>query len=183
MTAAWWFAYTAAGSYRAIACYVAIGMTLGLLGDASPLLGPLWPDPQRTLTNMVLFGIGHLAYIRASVLVARQSPTTAATAGWYASLLAWLLVGVAVWYFAAWLGTHHVVLKWPALAYTLLLATTAGAALGTSLRHPRFALVAVGATLFVASDALLAVWIFHDYRYPHVDLVWLTYGVGQMLIV
>ncbi|QDU55470.1 lysoplasmalogenase [Aeoliella mucimassa] len=179
-----WFAWRATGVWHHVARYLAVGMALGSMGDASPLLGNWWPDPQRTLLNMVLFGIGHLAYIRASVLAARMSPSTPKQAnGWYASLALWLIAGAVLWYFAAWRGAHHSVLKWPALAYTLLLATTAGATLGTALTRRWFAVVALGAMLFVASDALLAIWIFHDYRYPHVDLVWLTYGLGQMLIV
>ena len=43
--------------------------------------------------------------------------------------------------------------------------------------------MAVGAALFLLSDLLLAVWIFHDWVFRPFDLVWLSYGPGQMLIV
>jgi uncharacterized membrane protein YhhN len=71
----------------------------------------------------------------------------------------------------------------PALGYTLLLSATTGVAVGYALSNRLFAPVAIGAILFLTSDLLLAVWIFHDIVYTSFDLVWLSYGVGQMLIV
>ena len=57
-----------------------------------------------------------------------------------------------------------------------------GAELQRSLTR-LFIPVALGAILFLASDVLLAIWIFHDITYRPFDLVWLSYGLGQMLIV
>lgn len=180
---AWLSSFLAPPPSRVIVRLVAAGMTLGCLGDASPLLGSLWPDPQRTLGNMVLFGIGHAAYIRACVLVSRRAENRLATGLWYASLLFWLVVGVIAWHFAANSGTRHLEMRFPALGYTLLLSATAGAATGCALQNRRFAPVAIGAVLFLISDLLLAVRIFHDFAPPPFDFVWLTYGPGQMLIV
>ena len=43
---------------------------------------------------------------------------------------------------------------------------------------------AVGAALFLASDLILAAQLFNDLRFPLIsDVVWLTYGPAQMLIV
>ncbi|MCA9213461.1 MAG: lysoplasmalogenase [Planctomycetales bacterium] len=182
----WAAATFAIRDWRPAATLIAAGMTLGCLGDASPLLGSLWPDPQRTLGNMVLFGLGHVAYIRAFCLIDRAQANQEkrpAIKIWYVSLVLWLVIGTVVWYFAAYLGPHHAVMRIPALAYTLLLSSTAGVAFGYALSNRLFALVAIGAILFLASDVLLAVWIFHDAVYRPFDLVWLTYGVGQMLIV
>ena len=162
---------------------IAVGMTLGCLGDASPLLGRLWPDPQRTLGNMVLFGLGHVAYIRAFCLLGGgQLPVTRSRL-WYAVLLLWLAVGTVLWYFAAYWGARHAVMQIPALGYTLLLASTTGVAFGYAMANREFVPLASGAALFLTSDVLLAIWIFHDVVYRPFDLVWLTYGVGQMLIV
>jgi hypothetical protein len=180
---AWFFSAIAPPTSRAIVRLVAVGMTLGCLGDASPLLGSLWPDPQRTLGNMVLFGIGHVAYIRACVLVHRTADNRRAAAMWYASLALWMVVGVIAWQFAANSGTRHLEMRFPALGYTLLLSATAGAATGCALLNRRFAPVAIGAVLFLISDLLLAVRIFYDLPPPPFDFVWLTYGPGQMLIV
>ncbi|MCA9264036.1 MAG: lysoplasmalogenase [Planctomycetales bacterium] len=168
---------------RRIAMFVALGMTLGCLGDASPLLGSRWPDPQRTLGNMVLFGLGHLAYIRACVVACRTVKNGTRQWQWYGSIALWLLLGCLTWYFAAYRGPRFPVLKLPALGYTLLLATTTGVATACARSCRSFIAVAVGAMLFLASDLLLAVWIFHDRVYRPFDLVWLTYGIGQMLIV
>ena len=95
----------------------------------------------------------------------------------------WLLIGGIAWYFAAYTGIQHPVMRYPALAYTLLLSTTAGATTGLSLSNPRVVPVALGAILFLVSDLLLANWIFHGIVYRPFDLVWLSYGLGQMLIV
>ena len=88
-----------------------------------------------------------------------------------------------LWYFAAATGTQQLVLRGPALAYTLLLATTLGVMISLAAQHRCCLPLALGAALFFVSDALLAVWIFHSVVYRPFDLVWLSYGVGQMLIV
>ena len=64
-----------------------------------------------------------------------------------------------------------------------LLSATAGVTVGYARSNRSFVPVAIGAILFLVSDLLLAVWIFHDLVYTSFDLVWLSYGVGQMLIV
>jgi hypothetical protein len=44
--------------------------------------------------------------------------------------------------------------------------------------------LALGAILFLMSDLILAGALFNDLHWPlHHDIVWLTYGTGQMLIV
>lgn len=168
---------------RSVASLVAVGVTLGCLGDASPLLGSRWPDPQRTLGNMLLFGLGHVAYIRACVLVRRWGRAKCRATLWYGSLAVWLVIGCVLWYFAAYTGTRHPIMRVPALGYTLLLSATTGAAVGYALSDRLFAPVAIGAMLFLTSDLLLAIWIFHDFVFRPFDFVWLSYGVGQMLIV
>jgi hypothetical protein len=75
-------------------------------------------------------------------------------------------------------------LHWAALPYALLLATTAGLALGVALQNALFFPLALGAFLFLLSDLILAGALFSDLGFPLVhDVVWLTYGPGQMLIV
>jgi hypothetical protein len=183
VAAAWFGAGYCKPAVRRIAVLVAVGMTLGCLGDASPLLGRLWPDPQRTLTNMVLFGIGHVAYIRACLRIRQLRGLSNQRTVWWGAIVAWLIVGTVAWYLIAWNGPHHRVMQLPALAYTLLLATTVGVTSGLALHDLRCLPMAIGAVLFLVSDLLLALWIFHDTVYRGFDLVWLCYGVGQMLIV
>ena len=74
-------------------------------------------------------------------------------------------------------------LVWPALPYSLLLATTAGIATYLALEDRRFSLLAVGAVLFLVSDLILAFRLFHGEFALATHAVWLTYGPGQMLIV
>lgn len=183
VAAAWFLATTSPPPVHRIAVLIAIGMTLGCSGDASPLLGHLWPDPQRTLTNMVLFGIGHVAYISACAHLRRLDERTHRCVVFWGAIVLWLFIGTVAWYQAAWIGPYHDVMKMPALAYTLLLATTVGVTSGLALQNLRYVPMAVGSVLFLVSDLLLAIWIFHDRFYSPFDLVWLTYGVGQMLIV
>lgn len=183
VAAGWLFVAAAPPTMRSIARLIAIGMTLGCLGDASPLLGRLWPDPQRTLGNMVLFGLGHVAYIRACILLRQHDGKKQAAIAWYGSIAVWLAVGGVLWYASAYTGAQHSVMRLPALAYTLLLSTTVGVSVGVAQSNRRFAPVAMGAFLFLVSDVLLAIWIFHDRYYEPFDLVWLSYGPGQMLIV
>jgi len=75
-------------------------------------------------------------------------------------------------------------LRWPALGYVLLLASTAGTATGLALQAPAFVPLAAGGALFLASDLILAAGNFGGARvYLLDDWVWLTYGPAQMLIV
>jgi hypothetical protein len=43
--------------------------------------------------------------------------------------------------------------------------------------------LALGAALFLLSDLILAGELFRGWRRPGLDVVWLTYGPAQMLIV
>ena len=71
-----------------------------------------------------------------------------------------------------------------ALPYALLLASTAGFATGLALQSALFIPLALGAGLFLISDLILATQLFNKaYFWLISDVVWLTYGPGQMLIV
>ena len=71
-----------------------------------------------------------------------------------------------------------------ALPYALLLASTAAAATSLALVDTRFLLLALGSILFLLSDLILAAQLFNGLKFASIgDVVWLTYGPGQMLIV
>jgi hypothetical protein len=83
-----------------------------------------------------------------------------------------------------WRGTQRTPLHIAALPYALLLASTAGFALGMALQDGRFIPLTIGALLFLVSDLILAKQIFNGTHFKGIgDVVWLTYGPGQMLIV
>lgn len=190
--------------------FVAIGMTLGALGDASALVpeGALGVHPL--LPAMGLFGLGHGAYV-AGLLRARPAawgrgspdlglgarasepgPTASrlgssssrlGSSRWAAVAALWLAVVLAGWHLTASAGGTPPLLRGAALVYALLLGSTASAATGLAVADRRFWIVALGAALFVASDTLLAVQSFRGGFPWDTALCWATYGPGQMLIV
>lgn len=164
------------------ATLIAMGMTLGLVGDLfnANLLKMGLNEP--VLGGIISFGLGHLCYIAACFEAARRAQLLSKRAFW-GSLAAWWAIGVVSWYFVAYRGTEAVDLRWPGLAYTLLLAGTAAMATALAIQDKRFVLLALGATLFLVSDLVLAIRMFHGPFNNASELVWVLYGPAQMLIV
>ncbi len=171
---------TAVGRFAAL---IAIGMTLGTIGDFfnANLLNFI-PLPDPVLGGIGAFGLGHIAYIAGCVHLARRAGLTARRP-MIGAIVAWQLVGVVAWYFVVMQGTENRDLVWPALPYSLLLAGTAGVTLGLALQDRRLAWLALGAALFLVSDLILAFGLFRGSFDHQTEAVWLTYGPGQMLIV
>jgi hypothetical protein len=180
-----WYAFsrsTPAGGY---ALLIAIGMTFGFVGDLA-LAGWL-PGGRNTIGGIASFGIGHVFYIAAFL---RYSSAVGLDDGrrWIA-LAVWLFIGLAGWYFVVYRGAGATgegvtLIHWIALPYALLLATTAGLATGLALADGGFLLLALGAALFLLSDLILAGEMFSGLTFPFIgDVIWLTYGPAQMLIV
>lgn len=160
----------AAGDYTLL---IAVGMTLGFAGDL--FLAGLLPPARNVLAGMVAFGLGHVAYITAMVRL---------TGVRWDLLLLWLVVGALLCYWIVLRGRQRTLLHWMALPYGLLLSATAGVATGLALQWPAFLPLAVGAALFLLSDLVLAAQLFNQAQFPLIgDVIWLTYGPGQMLIV
>ncbi|HEY7125964.1 MAG TPA: lysoplasmalogenase [Ktedonobacterales bacterium] len=161
--------------------WIALGMTLGCLGDL--FLAKVIPLPEPVLGGIGAFGLGHVGYITALVAFGNASGLTAAGPRWGA-LAAWLVVGAAGWFLVVFRGHKPTVLHWAALPYSLLLASTAGFATGLALQTPVFLAFAVGAALFLVSDLILAAQLFNKLHFPLIgDVIWLTYGPAQALIV
>ena len=178
VVAAWsWYLFTLGTSVSVLSLCLAIGMTLGCLGDfflagALPLLG-----------GIAAFGLGHIAYIVGLLFFANQQGLDAPGPRW-AAWGVWLLIGALGWYFIVFRGSKATILHRAALPYALLLASTAGVATGLALQAPAFIPLAVGAALFFASDLILAAQIFNHRFFPLIgDVIWLTYGPAQALIV
>lgn len=162
---------------------IGIGMALGFLGDLC--MAGLIRTANRVLGGMSGFGLGHVAYIAAGACLASQLGLDALAPlllGW----LIWLLIGLVGWYVVVFRGRPPTALHWAALPYSMLLATTAGVATGLTVQSPRFALFALGAGLFLLSDLMIAAKMFAKKSFRAIaidDLIWLSYGPGQMLIV
>lgn len=175
--AAWsWYLLARDVSHVAMFAFIiAVGMSFGLLGDL--LLANLLPLKQGFLAGMAAFALGHIAYIAAILTLTPRIQ-------WAVEGIA-LLVGLVGWYLAVFRGGKASgMLRWAALPYALLLATTAGVATGLAIQTPQFVPLAIGAALFLVSDLLVAGEQFGQLRFPHSgEAVWLTYGPAQLLIV
>jgi len=159
--------------------WIAIGMTLGAIGDFfnAGLLNFI-PLPDPVLGGIAAFGLGHIAYVAGCIGLGRRlnwlakSPTATSNDESHAQSGG-----------DAYCGSKNHDLVWPALPYSLLLAGTAGVASGLAVADRRFLPLAAGAALFLASDLILAFELFRG-NFPYQsEAVWLTYGPGQMLIV
>lgn len=162
--------------------WVAIGMTFGSLGDTLALLPESSLPAPKLLLAMILFGVGHVAYIW-GFLVAIRARSGLRSGAVLVSALAWLIVVLLAWQITVNAAEPPTPLRWPALAYSLLLGGTAVLGSVLAWERPRFLPVAIGAALFLASDFILGYQAFRG-GFPYdTDLCWGTYGPGQMLIV
>lgn len=167
---------------RRIGWLVAVGMALGFLGDLfnADLIPLFGQDP--VLGGIGSFGLGHIAYITAWLTLAKRLQMRDATKR-TAAIAVWQLLGLVGWYYAAYRGNPGSVLVWPALPYSLLLAGTAGVTAWLAAEDRRFLGLAIGGALFLLSDLILAVRLFHgSFEYAS-EAVWFNYGPAQMLIV
>lgn len=159
---------------------IAKGMTWGFIGDVSMMVSvPL---------GMLTFGIGHVEYSRGMWRLGSDEGFAGAKR--LLAWAAWMVAGVAGWYFVVHTGPKGgSMLAWAALPYALLLSTTAGLATGLALHKPRYVPLALGAAMFLASDLLIAMRMFNPTLFAQIpdsvrgDIIWLLYGPGQALIV
>jgi hypothetical protein len=177
---AWLWFVTAQGTQIAnLAAWVAIGMSLGFIGDL--FMAELIPLEPHVVYGMAAFGLGHIAYIIGMWQISTVQQF--AFPNWTAFVF-WWIVAVVGWYVLVFRGSKVSLLHYVALPYALLLASTAAAATGLALMDGRFLLLVIGSILFLLSDLILAAQLFNGLKFPLIgDVVWLTYGPGQMLIV
>jgi hypothetical protein len=157
---------------------VAIGMTLGCIGDF--FMAGLIPISQNVLGGMVSFGLGHIAYITGFLSVDNSQYVPPQPF----IVVVWLIIAAVLWYVIVFRGSEKTRLHYAALPYSLLLAATAGLATMRAVQYGTVVFHAIGAALFLLSDLILATRLFNHARFHLIDdVVWLTYGPGQMLIV
>ena len=146
------------------ALLIAVGMTLGMLGDL--LMARLLAVAQYMLLGMGAFGLGHVAYIAAGLVYGNQHGLAEAGPR-YSVWAIWLVAGLIGWYFAVFRGQpKRSALHWVALPYALLLASTAGVATGLAIQEAALWPMAVGAALFLVSDLILAARLFNGLLLP-----------------
>ncbi|MEO8608676.1 MAG: lysoplasmalogenase [Chloroflexota bacterium] len=162
---------------------IAIGMTLGFIGDL--FMAQLVPLKDYVLGGIGSFGLGHIAYIIAFISFGNEHNLFLEneTTRWIA-VFVWWLIALAGWYIVVFRGQKHTFLHYAALPYALLLASTAGLATGLAIHNAAFIPLAIGTALFLLSDLILAAQLFNGLHFKMIgDVVWLTYGPAQMLIV
>lgn len=175
------FALTHQSPLGGYALLIAVGMSLGFLGDL--FLAEVVSIPQPVLGGIAAFGLGHVAYLLAVIRLADLYGLNAQAPRW-GMLALWLLIGLVGWYALVMRGQRLTVLHWAALPYALLLASVAGLFTGVALQSPALIPAALGAILFLVSDLILASQLFAKRAFPLIgDVIWLTYGPGQALIV
>ncbi|KAA3663125.1 MAG: lysoplasmalogenase [Chloroflexi bacterium] len=182
VVAGWsWFWVSRGSGIRPFPLYIALGMTFGLLGDL--ILADLLPGGRSVPAGILSFGIGHILYIIGILQFGNQQGLNAGSLRW-GTLIVWLMIGVVGWYFVVYRGQSATILHWIALPYALLLAGTTGFATGLAFQSTLFVPFACGAALFLFSDLILAAELFNGLKFRSIgDVIWLTYGPGQMLIV
>jgi hypothetical protein len=173
--AAWSWFIVNGGSFSLL---LALGMTLGFVGDL--WLAGVLGNGRSIIGGIVAFGIGHIFDLGAILTFGNQHGLGVR----WGALAGWLLVGLVGWYLVVFRGQEVTMLHWAALPYALLLASTAGFATGLALQSSHFVPLALGAALFLLSDLILAGELFSGLKFPLIgDVIWLTYGPGQALIV
>jgi hypothetical protein len=172
-----WYLFSRDMRNNTFSLLIAVGMSLCFIGD-------LFMARASIPGGIGAFGLGHVVYIAALIAFGDQHGLNAAgprLIAWFA----WLLIGLGGWYLTVYRGqTKRTALHYIAVLYALLVASTAGLATGLALQQPLFIPLAVGAALFLSSDLILAGQLFSGLYFPLIgDIVWLTYGPAQMLIV
>lgn len=155
--------------------WVVAGLALGAAGDFALSR----PGTRWFLAGMGAFAAGHLAYVAGFA----GGGTVLPGPGGLAALGAIALLVVST---EVWLAPHTGGLRWPVRGYALVIGAMAVAAV---LLPPGAgqALMRAGATLFLASDLVLALRIFR-LRDPAAQLLasrvlWPLYWAGQALIL
>lgn len=177
----WWLAGAAGTPLGAYAALLFFGMAFSFLGDV--IMAQLLPLPQYVLCGMGAFGVAHVLYIsgylRLGSVLGLQDGRARAV-----GLAVLLVLAVVLWWTLIRSPRTDAMLNYGSLGYALLLAAMAGLAVSLALQEPRFVPLALGAVLFLISDVFLGHRLFQRGTFLLIgDLVWMTYIVGQLLIV
>lgn len=177
---AWtWFAVSQGTQINQLATWIAIGMSLSFIGDI--FMAHILTLEPYVLYGMLAFGLGHVAYIIGLTTTGFKLDINFPN---YIVLIIWWFIAIIGWYFLVFWKSKHTFLHYIALPYALLLASTVGFAHNLAIVDTAFILIALGSALFLLSDLILAAELFSNLHFSLIgDVIWLTYGPGQMLIV
>jgi hypothetical protein len=177
----WWRTVAVGTPFAVYAAFIFLGMAWSFVGDL--LMARVIPLPAHPIPGIVAFGVAHIFYILGCVQIGRALGLSNSGV-WVGALLALELLGVVLWRSLIYSPQASPVLAYGALGYALLLAGTTGAAIALAIQEPRTTVLAVGAVLFLISDAILGNRLLRDNDWFMVgDVVWAIYIAGQSLIV
>ncbi len=175
-----WIVVANGTPFAALGALVCVGVACGFVGDL--FMANVFRQKNYVLLGMVAFGIGHVSYILGFREIAVRFGLHDLGRYVVAFGFTWLLALVLWFILIRKPGAG--VMQYATLGYALFLASMAGFALGLALQQSAFLPLAVGAILFLVSDALLAARLFAGLTFPYAgDLIWLTYIAAQALIV
>jgi uncharacterized membrane protein YhhN len=158
---------------------VAGGMGCGLLGDL--VMAKVLRVRQPVIWGMLAFGVGHTLYIRAFLERSRQ---VAVAGHLYPAIGTSWAIALAGWWALVRNPKVGKTLNYGSLVYALLLASMSGTAVALAIKDRRYLPAALGGALFLTSDLILASELFRKTHFPGIgDAIWMTYIVGQALIV
>lgn len=165
------------------ALWIALGIICGFAGDLFMARLIIRSD-TFVFGGIAAFGIGHALYIVGLLAFGNDYSYDNPGIRWGAVVI-WLVLGAALWYGVVYRPAKaRSALHLAALPYALLLAMTTAFGTGLALQTGDFIPLAIGAGLFLLSDLILAAQLFNRLYFPRIgDVIWLTYGPGQMLIV
>ncbi len=158
-----------------------VALAASTIGDTA-LLSPSTPG---VLGGIGGFGVAHLAYLRELLALGRTSSRTASAA---VAVGAAVVTATAASILGRALGSRRE-LTWPVLGYAAMVASMGAAAIraATVVKGPRGRQLAVGGTLFMVSDSLVAAALFGPARWDsHGQLtfcVMATYLTAQASLV
>ncbi len=176
------FFFTQSTFGHALPFWLALGMTLGFLGDLF-MARLIIQHENYLLAGMGAFGLGHVCYV-VGLLSYGDTLALTWTAPFVVALLGWFAVALGCWFAVVFYKNAVTIIHLAALPYTALLATTPAVATGLALQSALFIWLALGGALFLLSDLLLAAQLFRKLHFRSIgDVIWFAYGTGQMLIV
>jgi hypothetical protein len=164
---------------------IALGMTLGTLADVYGAFKVIrFTEPL--LMIIPLFALGHVSYVCGTLTLASRLELTGHPK-WMkvlASAVAiYCLIGLGLWAALVYPSDDLTSMHVPTAVYTIFLAVAAAVMAAVAWLDRRFLAMGIGGALFLISDGFLAVRLFQDNWRGIGDLCWITYGIGQMLIV
>lgn len=172
--------------FARFAALIATGMTFGMLADLYGACAAIRFTDNSLTAIIPLFALGHVAYIWGMLDVAGRLKLTRRP-GWKkvfaATVALYCMFGIALWVTLVHPSDDLPEMHLPTAVYTMFLSVSAGTMATVAIFDRRFLTMGIGGLLFLISDGFLGVRLFQDNWHGIGDLCWITYGIGQMLIV